>query len=1185
MNIRGAVIHLLTLLHILGCDTNQEDTLFLKLDAAKIGIGFKNEITETDTINVVSFTNIYNGGGVGIADFNGDGKPDLFFTGNMVSSRLYLNITQNGKIQFLDISDKAGINTNRWCNGVSIADINDDGWPDIYISVSGSRNPMLRQNYLYIHQGLNDEGLPFFEEMAEAYGLADQTYSTQAVFFDYDGDNDLDCFVAVNFAEEFFGATVNAPSPIQKTYSDKSDRLYRNLGPGENGHPVFEDISKIAGVLYEGYTLGVVVNDINMDGWPDIYLSNDFLSNDIMYINQGDGTFTNEIGTYLKHSTFAGMGMDISDFNNDSWPDIFVLDMMPANHKRQKAMQLPTNTSRFMANLKMGYHPQYNRNTLQLNNGTTLNGDLSFSEIGQLANIHHTDWSWTVLLGDLNNDGYKDILISNGYRRDIQDQDNSRFLLGDNSFGLREDIQNDFVKKLFTIEGIHVNNYLFENNQDLSFTDKSMQWGFNEPSYSHGGVFADIEGDGDLDIIINNLDDYPYVYKNSTQSNEKKGGNFLKVRLSDNNYSARTAGTKVSIIHNETSQFYQHYLVRGYLSSLDPEIHFGLGSDSIINKIEVLWPDGTYENLVNVDANQTIVFDKNMNDDSPKRIENSKYFHETTSNHLLRHRHFENVFDDFEFQPLLIHKYAQNGPGMAVSDLNGDGLDDLFIGGSTTFQGSILLQQENGSFKKSMLPDSEKYEDMGAIFFDADGDGDTDLYVVTGGSEYSNYSEFYLDRLYINDGKGNFTYQKSALPAITSSGSCVIASDFDNDGRIDLFIGGRVSPGRFPTTPESYLLKNISEGGIIKFIEVTDEIAPGLKNIGMVTSALWTDYNNDNLIDLLVVGEWMPVTIFKNHGSVLKKLEGKTGLEYSNGWWNSVMGADFDKDGDIDYLVGNMGLNSSIKASVKKPFSLYAADFDRDGKVDPLFFNEVNGVVVPFHPRSLLANQINYFSVKFPTYTDYSQATLETVLEPHQRAEAQKLFAYTFSTSFIENLGQDQFKITPLPNQCQVSPIFGMTVGDFNGDGNFDALLIGNSYATSLNLGIYNASTGIFLKGGGDGKFAALPGNESGFYVDTDAKSMVQMTGANSTQIIVVASNNDSIKVFEPVYKSTHIVPLRPEYTWARLHFVDGTEQKMELYKGSGYLSADGTSLFLNDSFKAIDFYSIDGKKIETVIK
>ena len=1137
-------------------------------------------------MNVVTFTNIYNGGGVGVADFNNDGKPDLFFTGNMVSCRMYLNQSEDGQIQFLDITKAAGITTDRWCTGVAIADINDDGWPDMYISVSGSSIPEERQNYLFIHQGLNSDGIPFFKDMAEAYGLADQTYSTQAVFFDYDLDNDLDLFVAVNYADQFYGSSVNIPTPNQKRYSDRSDRLYKNMGMGEDGHPVFRDVSVEAGILHEGYTLGLVVYDINKDGLPDIYQANDFLSNDILYMNQGDGTFLNKIGDYFKHTTFAGMGMDISDYNNDSWPDIFVLDMTPADHKRQKSMLLPTKASRFMANLDAGYYPQYNRNTLQLNNGFAPNGNLSFSEIGQLANIHHTDWSWTILSGDMNNSGYRDLMVCNGFRRDLQDLDNINFLFGDNPFGTRENWEAEFVKKVQIIDGIYIPNYLFKNNGDLTFSDYSAAWGFVEPSYSNGGVMADLDGDGDLDIVISNLNDYPFIYQNTSRSiqRNRENSNYLKIRLHNNLYNAFTAGTKINIYHNDQSQYYQHFLVRGYLSSIDPEIHFGLGQDTIIDSLEITWPDGTFNILRNISTNQTLLVERGVGKEEVLASESvqTKLFNEISEELSLNYKHEERKFDDFEIQPLLLHKYSQNGPGMAVSDVNGDGLDDIFIGGSRTYPSSILIQNRDGSFTKTVIPETEEYEDMGALFFDADGDGDNDLYIVSGGFENTANSDFYLDRLYMNDGKGHFTIEKTAIPRITSSGSCVIGYDYDLDGDTDLFVGGRVTPGKFPAIPESHILRNDSYGDLIRFTDVTDEIAPGLKNIGMVTAALWTDYNNDNLIDLLVVGEWMPITFFRNTGSSFVKLTGETGLDFSEGWWNSIIGADFDKDGDIDYIAGNLGRNSWLKANQHEPLTLLAADFDRNGIIDPLFFNVVDGIKVPFHSRMLMVAQLNYLDKKYPTHSDYAKATLETILDESQRNEAMKFHAYNFNTSYIENLGNSQFRITPLSNENQLAPVSGITVGDFDMDGFYDVLLVGNAYSSSLRMGWYDASIGAFLKGKGDGSFTTKLGTKSNFYIDSDAKSMVKMRGAEFKELIVVASNSDTLKVFIPNHQADHDITLKSEYAFGLLFFMDGSKQRIEFYRGGGYLSADGANLFMSNLIQKIEFYSAAGILIYT---
>ncbi len=1176
------------LLILSACSGNSKKALFEKLNATDIGIDFTNDIIESDSVNVVSFTNIYNGGGVGVADFNRDNKPDLFFTGNMVSCRLYINQTENHKIRFQDVTKESKIYTNRWCTGVSIADVNNDQWPDIYVCVSGNKDSIKRRNYLFIHQGLDSEGIPFFEEMADSYGLADQTYSTQASFIDYDKDNDLDLFVAVNFADQFYGSSVNIPVPSTKNYSERSDRLYKNIGIGEDGHPVFIDASLEAGILHEGYTLGVVVYDINKDGWPDIYQANDFLSNDIIYINQGDGTFINKIGDYFKHTTFAGMGMDISDFNNDSQPDIFVLDMTPKDNQRQKAMLLPTRTSRFMTNIQAGYFQQYNRNTLQLNNGNSPNGDLSFSEIGQLANIHHTDWSWTILLGDLNNSGYKDLMVCNGFLHDLQDLDNINYLFGNNPFGSLENWKKQFVEKVKDIEGIFVNNYLFENNGDLTFSDKSSEWGFSEPSFSNGGVMSDLDCDGDLDIIINNLNGQPFIYENSLYSEDNKddgSSNYLRIKFPENVLNANTIGTKISLYHKSTSQFYQHYLVRGYLSSIDPAVHFGLGKDTIINEIKIEWPDSTCKILYNVQANQTLVIEKGDEECGRQNLDavDSKLFQNVTNQIELKYKHEEIGFEDFDIQPLLLHKYSQNGPGMAVGDVNGDQLEDIFIGSSRRMQSNILIQKADGSFNAIEIPGTEEFEDMGALLFDAEGDGDLDLYIVSGGAEHASESAYYLDRFYINDGNGNFKREKSAIPEITSSGSCVIGSDYDHDGDMDLFVGGRVTPGKFPITPKNYILKNDSRGAKIKFVDITENIAPGLKNVGMVTSGLWTDFNNDHLMDLVVVGEWMPITFFKNTGETFEKLGGETGLEYSSGCWNSIIGADFDKDGDIDYIAGNLGLNSWLKATQQEPLSLYSADFNHDGIVDPLIFNVVNGKQVPFHSRTLLISQMNYLGEKYPSYHEFANATLESMLDETQRVQAKKYFTYELRSSYIENLGDGKFDISPLPNIIQVAPVFGMSVDDFDLDGNFDVLVTGNSHATALRLGWYDASIGYFLKGNGNGNFTPYTGVGTGFFVDKDAKSMVRFKDSKNNALIAVASNNDSLMIFSTIKKYKNHIEVKESAAYVELYLRDKSIQKIEFYNGSGYLSSDGKTFFISSKVERLEVFDISGNVIEKI--
>jgi hypothetical protein len=1173
------------------CSGPHDGPLLQLLDAKDIGIEFRNEIIESDTMNVVRFTNIYNGGGVGVADFDLDGKPDLFFTGNMVSSKLFLNSCDDGRINFQDVTEISGVYTDRWCTGVSIADINGDNWPDIYISVSGSSDAERRQNYLFIHQGLNSDNIPTFKELGSSYGLSDKTYSTQAAFIDFDLDSDLDLFIAVNHADQFYGATVNIPTPNKKAYSERSDRLYENIGKGANGHPVFKDVSSKAGILHEGYTLGLVVYDINMDGWPDIYLANDFLSNDIVYINQGDGTFINKIGEYFKHTTFAGMGMDISDYNNDAWPDIFVLDMTPLDHQRQKSMLLPTRTNRFMMNIEAGYYPQYNRNTLQLNNGKLPNGDLSFSEIGQLAGIHLTDWSWTILQGDLNNSGWRDLMVCNGFRRDMQDLDNINYLFGDNVFGTRAHWEQQFVGKVKEIEGIYVNNFLFKNNGDLTFDDTSAEWGFANPSFSNGGIMTDLDLDGDLDIVINNLDELPFIYENQLIEDvgDLNSCNYLRIQLTDNPVGVEALGAKISIESRSGDQYYQHYYVRGYLSSNDPIIHFGLGADSVVNQILVTWPDGTIDVLKEIPANQLLVIHKTGQEkpikiESKERSNRALLFKDVSKDLDFKVRHEEKAFEDFDIQAMLLHKYSQNGPGLAVGDVNGDGMDDLFFGASRTYASHILIQKIDGTFDAMPIAGSSDFEDMGAVFLDVDADGDKDLYVATGGSKFGAGSNYYFDRLYLNDGTGKLTYLKDAMPPMKSSSSCVTANDFDSDGDLDLFIGGRVTPGRFPEAPQSYLLENRTEKGKVIFKEVTENLAPGLSNIGVVTGAVWTDFNNDHLKDLIVVGEWMPISVFKNTGGGFINITDRAGLKHSDGWWNSITGADFDKDGDIDYIIGNQGFNSWIKASKEQPFLLYFDDYDLNGVIDPLFFNYHNGRIVPFHSRSLFLNQLDFLKSRFPTHRDFAQATLFDLLDQKQLENSRKLFTYELGSCYLENIGDESFRLIPLPNEVQVAPIFGTLPGDFDGDGNYDILMVGNAYSSALRLGWYDASIGYMLKGGGDGTFKVSSGISNGFYVDSDAKSLVKLRSKIHEEIVLVGNNNDQLKALKILDQYPLLVDLDiVKSDHAVLLFEDGTRQKVEFYRGSGYLSMNSAKNSFSKHVREIIFYDGLGKIINEI--
>ena len=1184
---------LLTLLMILinwSCQSGLEkNKRFIVLSASDCGIEFINSLHETDSLNMIRFTNFYTGGGVGIGDFNNDGLPDLVFSGNQVSSRIYLNQSSQDKIKFKDITKISGFRTNRWCGGISVADINQDGWPDIYLCVTGSASGAERANYLFINQGNDARGVPHFKESAKKCGLADTTYTTQAAWFDYDLDGDLDVIMDVNFTDQLYGGKVNIATLNEKTYSKKSDRLYRNDGPGLDGYPHFTDISKEAGIMNEGYSLGMVVQDFNLDGYPDIYIANDFLSNDLLYMNNGDGTFSNNLGNYFRHTSFASMGADAADYNNDGYSDIAVLDMVPEENKRLKSMLMGASYEQFQFFHSRGYEMQYSRNTLQLNSGRLPDGQLVFSEIGQMAGIDHTDWSWSVLFGDLNNNGLKDLMITNGFKHDILNLDFIVSHLRRSPFGTPGARQKQYLENLHQLPGIYVPNYLYENQGDLTFKNVSKPWGFNIPSYSNGAALCDIEGDGDLDIIINNLDDPPFIYQNQTIVSNKPipdSANFLNIKLVGDPTNIQAIGSIVTIKNSSFNQTHQQYLTRGFLSSQDPTIHFGLQKDSIAQELMIIWPDHSRQTLKNIPANQTLVIQKKPSrSDTIRKVpematstdQDNIRFTEVGKKHHIDFIHHEADYNDFKFQPLIPHKFSQNGPGITVGDVNGDGLEDFFIGGAKNFSGKIFLQNAQGAFTSLELESDHNYEDLGALFFDADNDGDLDLYVVSGGVENMENPQYLQDRLFVNDSHGHFIQDPNALPKITASGSCVSAADFDADGDLDLFVGGRVTPGNYPITPKSYLLRNDSEKGELKFTDVTDQLSPDMRSVGMVTSSLWTDFNGDHKVDLILAGEWMPITLFENNGHALNMVKNPAGLEKSKGWWNSIVGADFDMDGDIDFVVGNQGLNTMLKTSSEEPVKLYAADFDKNGRTDPVITYFLQKREVPIAPRDNLIRQLNYMQKRFPTYADYADAQISDLFSENDLLRASTFIADEFRTCYIENLGNYAFRLLPFPNEVQIAPVFGMLTDDYNNDHLPDILLVGNSYSTEVGMGWDDAGLGLLLLGKGNGLFQIVSANKSGFFDNHDGKSMADLI-VGKKALILAANNNDLVQVFESPQVYNRIIHFQTADVYAEITFDNGQKMKFECYRGSGYLSGRSGRLKIGKDVSRVVIYDYAGK-------
>ena len=1095
------------LFSVLLCLSCGDESLFTPLETTHTHIDFSNDINEDAQHNILNFMNMYTGAGVAVGDINNDGLPDLFFGGNMVSDALYIN---KGNLEFEDVTKTAGLINDRWSTGATMVDINQDGWMDIYVCTSGSDTIYKRANRLYINQHDNT-----FKEMATSYGLADTIQATQASFFDYDGDGDLDMFMIVN-PVDYSMSNVNVVKSRKLNGSAKStDKLYRN-----NGDNTFTDVSAKAGILIEGYSLGLGVSDINNDGLPDVYVSNDFLTNDIMYINNGDGTFTDKSHEWLKHTSFAGMGNDLADINNDGLTDILVLDMLPEDNKRQKKIIPNASYDKLQMTLNKGYLEQYTRNTLQLNNGSG-----SFSEISYLAGLSSTDWSWSVLLADYDNDGYRDAFITNGFRRDLGDLDYINYQQSNAQFFGTTEAKKK--KKLMAIEELPsapVHNYFFKNNGDLTFKDSSKEWGSKSPSISSGAVYADLDNDGDLDLIINNTNEKASLLRNN--SNGKNKNHFLKLRLLGQEANRNGVGATIRISSGRQLQYYQHYLSRGYASGMNGLIHFGLGSSHLVDSLDIRWPDGKHQLLKNLPADTTLILNyKNAatGDTLAQKHQitpvlktqdlKSAYFREVASDLGINFTHKENAFNDFKVQSLLPSMHSKLGPKMAVGDVNQDGLDDFYVGGASEQSGVIFIQDKDGHFQKKPLNIDVEREDLGAVFFDADGDQDLDLYVVSGGTSFDENSENYEDRLYINNGKGNFVKKADALPSTLTSGAVVQAADYDGDGDQDLFVGGRIRPGNYPLPPQSYILQN--NNGTLK--DVAADLNPELQNLGMVTAALWTDFNKDGKPDLMVTGEFMQLRLFENLGGKFKEVTKSVGLEHTHGWWNSLATGDFDNDGDMDYIAGNLGMNSKYKASIEEPLCIYAADFDKNGTIDPIMCYYIQGKNYPAPTRDAMIGQISAMRHRFNTYDAYANATFDMTFSHEELKNAYLAKSETFMSSYIENMGDGTFTIHSLPIKAQFAPINGLIPIDINGDGKLDLMGVGNNYSGDASMGNYDAMTGLCLLGDGKGDFVSLDESKTGFFVDTDAKDIKCIHTVNGKTLLLVSSNSSVLKAFENI--------------------------------------------------------------------
>lgn len=1168
----------LFLLALVACK-KKENTLFQLLKSDETGIHFNNTITESDSMNILNSEFIYNGGGVALGDLNGDGLQDVVFTGNQVDNKLYLN---KGNLKFEDITQKAGFSKKdpqQWSAGINLIDINADGKTDIYICNTFRKNVELRRNLLYINQGNDAAGVPSFVNMAREYGLDSDTHSPNAQFFDYDNDGDLDAFLSVNFMDR---KNPNAYRDKIKDGSDpNSDKLLRNDWSNELGHPVFTDVSIQAGLVMDGYSHSALVSDFNKDGWLDIYVANDYVTNDLLYLNNKNGTFTNKIAEIFKHQAGSAMGSDLADVDNDGNLDIFTTEMLPYYNKRKKLFQGANNYSVYKNNDQYGYEYQYSRNVLQLYRGINPETGLPiYSDVAFMTGTQETEWSWTPLMADYDNDGDRDLFVTNGFPRDVTDHDFGVYYGNNGNLVPAMELQN-------RIPQIKVPKFMFRNDENLQFSDQSKSWGVAINAFSNGAAYADLDNDGDLDLVVNNISDEAFVFKNTLNDGASKT-NYLRVSISDNQANAVAYGASATIYWDGKQQAAQILSARGFSSASENILHFGLGNATQVDSVVVHWPGNRSATIVAPTINQTLKISPNSAQSNHSLMASTGWVKPIKTATLgLNFVQNEDDFVDFDYQRTIPHKFSQYGPGLAIGDINGDGLDDIYQGGTGSVEGMFFIQTRDGKFVQKQanfkINKRKLEEDMGVLLFDADSDGDNDLFIVRGGAQNPPQSLMYQDILCVNDGKGNFAVDTLAIPAETTCGMASKAADYDGDGDLDLFVGGSIQPYAFPKPDRSFILRNDSQGkDHPRFTDVTQEVCPDLMYAGLVFDATWTDYDSDGRVDLIVAGEWMPLSFFHNSGSQLTNATSQTGIGDQIGWWTSLAAADFDNDGDMDYMAGNFGQNTYFQCRENEPIGVYAKDFDKNGSIDPFiscFWQDSVGDHHEYfyHTRDDMIKQLILIRRKFYGYGDLGEATVQDVFSKEELKDATVIHANRLKTSFVENLGGGKFRLSDLPWQAQVAPVFGMLPYDIDHDGNTDLVMVGNDFGMELLQGRADAFNGLILKNEGKLRFRPMELEESHFFVPRDARALTRMNLANGKELLLATQNREDMCIFEPIQSEGQCIFLKNNEIRAKITLKNGQTRIQEFYYGSTFLSQQQRSVMVDAAIQSVTLLDAKG--------